>query len=328
MSKAALELIGLKKADPVGATTVRRSHFPVTITSKKNHRDITMTSPQDEEPLRRSLPQMRRRKRQRNGSNASISGDEIIAREAGPADESVDAPVLESGGRIGRQTSMRISFLRRNGGLQRPASHIEAEDIKKVIPKETIFMDKLPMKAPYVDKDICGECGKEDCICEPESDSEEEEDEVPSTCPQRFLEIIRSKTDVVRDYSGRIVNNQGFQIFIVVLILLNSLLIGVSTFDFVEDNDEVYYAFRVLDFAFLIIFTIELIMQFLYHGYNLFFDGWLVFDLFIVVMSWALESISVLRALRLRSFRIFRVFRITSRVRALRRLVEVSYLET
>lgn len=282
-----------------------------------------MSPSQGEEPVRFSLPQGRR-KRQRNGSKNSISGEEEQTPGA-PADAVVpaDAPVLENGGRIGRQTSMRISFLRRNGGLMRTSSHIHEEEIEKIIPKETIFMDKLPMKAPFVDQDVCGECGKVECICEPESDSEEEEEERPSTCSERFLEVVRSKTDVIRDYSGRIVNDQGFQIFIVILILLNSLLIGVSTFDFVEDDPEVFSAFRILDFVFLIIFTIELIMQFLYHGYNLFFDGWLVFDLFIVIMSWALESISVLRALRLRSFRIFRVFRITSRVRALRRLVEV-----
>ena len=281
---------------------------------------------QDEEPLRRSLPQIRRRKRQRNRSGISDVGDDSIAKENGlTTEESTDAPVLEIGERVGRQPSMRLSFLRRNGGIQRAASHIDKVSIKEVIPKETIFMDKLPMKAPYVDQDVCGECGRDECICIPESDTEEEEDDdEPLNCSQRLLESIRSKTDIIRDYSGRIVNNQGFQIFITILILLNSLLIGISTFDFVEDNEEIYYAFRIVDFTFLVIFTIELMMQFLYHGYNLFFDGWLLFDLFIVVMSWALESISVLRALRLRSFRIFRVFRITARVRALRRLVEVG----
>lgn len=185
-------------------------------------------------------------------------------------------------------------------------------------------MDGLPLKAPYVPEEVCDGCGKTECECEPESDSEDTDEEPPKNWRQRMASDIRSKTDVVRDYSGRIVNDQGFQIFIVILILINSLFIGLSTFDFIEESPDAYRAFRILDLAFLIIFTIELVMQFLYHGYNLFFDGWLLFDLFIVVTSWTLESISVLRTLRLRSFRIFRAFRLTTRIRALRRLVEVS----
>lgn len=269
--------------------------------------------PTPDEEIRRSLLQAGR-KRQRQGSKTSESGGDGTA---------AGAPTLEKGE---RQPSLRLSLLRRPGSLQRAASNVEESETVKFISRETIFMEKLPLKAPYIDQDICGDCGKIECECEPESDSEEEAEETPLTCPEKCLGIIRAKTDIVRDYSGRIVNDQGFQIFIVILILINSLLIGVSTFDFVEDDPAVGSAFRMLDFAFLIVFTIELVMQFLYHGYNLFLDGWLVFDLWIVIMSWGLESISVLRALRLRSFRIFRVFRLTSRIRALRRLVEVSAL--
>ena len=221
--------------------------------------------------------------------------------------------------------SRGLARLRRPGLLQRGEGTLQDSDAAKHISRETRFMDGLPLKAPYVPEEVCDGCGKTECECEPESDSEESDDEGPKNSWQRLASDIRSKTDVVRDYSGRIVNDQGFQIFIVILILINSLFIGLSTFDFVEENPEAYRAFRILDLAFLIIFTIELIMQFLYHGYGLFFDGWLLFDLFIVLTSWTLESISVLRTLRLRSFRIFRAFRLTTRIRALRRLVEVSY---
>lgn len=221
--------------------------------------------------------------------------------------------------------NLGLSRLRRPGHLQRDTHVVQESEAAKHISRESRFMDGLPLKAPYIPEEVCEGCGKTECECEPESDSEDMDEEPPKNWRQRTASAIRQRTDVVRDYSGRIVNDQGFQIFIVMLILGNSLFIGVSTFDFVEESPEAYQAFRVLDLAFLIIFTIELIMQFLYHGYNLFFDGWLVFDLFIVLTSWTLESISVLRTLRLRSFRIFRAFRLTTRIRALRRLVEAIF---
>jgi len=216
-----------------------------------------------------------------------------------------------------------MSLLRRPGNLQRELSHSQQSEAAE-ISKESQFMSQLPLKAPYVPDDICNVCGKAECECEVETDSEDEVEEIPLSCCEKIIQAIRSKTDVVRYYSGIVVNDQGFQMFIVILIILNALLIGVATFDAVEDSPDASRAFRIVDLVFLIIFTIELIMQFLYHGYNLFFDGWLVFDLVIVVTSWTLESISVLRALKLRSFRIFRAFRLTTRIRALRRLVEVS----
>lgn len=222
-----------------------------------------------------------------------------------------------------RQPSVRMSLLRRPGNLQRELSYSQQSEAAE-ISKEAFFMAQLPLKAPYVPDDICNVCGKAECECEVETDSEDEVEEIPLSCFEEIIQAIRSKTDVVRYYSGIVVNDQGFQMFIVILIILNALLIGVATFDAIEDSPDASRAFRIVDLVFLIIFTIELIMQFLYHGYNLFFDGWLVFDLVIVVTSWTLESISVLRALKLRSFRIFRAFRLTTRIRALRRLVEVS----
>ena len=75
-------------------------------------------------------------------------------------------------------------------------------------------------------------------------------------------------------------------------------------------------AFELTDLVFLVIFTIELAMQFFYHGLRLFQDGWLVFDFVIIVMSWSFNEIQVIRA-----FRVFRAFRIVTRVKILRDLV-------
>jgi len=204
----------------------------------------------------------------------------------------------------------------------------EEEDDESPSRRKALFFERLPLHAPRMNQNICSVCNMLKCQCDDDSNSNQGDDgegeEEPLSRCEKCLEVIRAKTDVIRYYSGCVVNDQVFQIFVIVLILLNSILIGISTADFVEDNTDIARAFWILDLVFLIIFTIELIMQFLYHGYGLFLDGWLLFDFFIVFMGWAFESISVLRALRLRSFRIFRVFRLTSRIRALRRLVEVS----
>ena len=55
-------------------------------------------------------------------------------------------------------------------------------------------------------------------------------------------------------------------------------------------------------------------------GYTLFMDGWLVFDLVIVVLSWSLESLQIIRA-----FRIFRALRIITRIETMRNLVAALF---
>lgn len=119
-----------------------------------------------------------------------------------------------------------------------------------------------------------------------------------------------------RNLSGKIVANPYFQNFIVFLIVVNAVMMGVATFDIVSENETVSDAFEKTDKAFLIIFTIELGLQFMYHGLYLFKDGWLLFDFVIVLVSWSLESLQIIRA-----FRIFRALRLVTRVATLRNLV-------
>eukprot|EP00521_Asterionellopsis_glacialis_P010996 CAMPEP_0195308134 /NCGR_PEP_ID=MMETSP0707-20130614/38070_1 /TAXON_ID=33640 /ORGANISM="Asterionellopsis glacialis, Strain CCMP134" /LENGTH=449 /DNA_ID=CAMNT_0040372393 /DNA_START=677 /DNA_END=2026 /DNA_ORIENTATION=- len=115
---------------------------------------------------------------------------------------------------------------------------------------------------------------------------------------------------------GEIVNDPRVQLFVIVLIVVNALIMGVATFDFVSDDGNVSEKFEKVDRTFLIIFTIELALQIIYRGWTLFQDGWLTFDFFIVIFSWAFESLQVVRA-----FRVFRVFRLITRVKPLRDLV-------
>ena len=115
---------------------------------------------------------------------------------------------------------------------------------------------------------------------------------------------------------GKLVNNAYVQVTIIALIILNAMMMGLATFDFVTESDNVSNAFQKLDESFLVIFTVEIAMQLFYLGLSLFSDGWLVFDLGIVIFSWSFESMQVVRA-----FRIFRAFRLVTRVKPLRDLV-------
>ena len=115
---------------------------------------------------------------------------------------------------------------------------------------------------------------------------------------------------------GYAVSNHIVQTMIVILIIINALLMGVATFDFVTEDPEVLYIFSVVDLIFLIIFTIELGMQLFYRGISLLYDAWLLFDLVIIVLSWSLQSIQIIRA-----FRIFRALRLVARLQVLRELI-------
>ncbi|KAL7524006.1 hypothetical protein ACHAXR_001333, partial [Thalassiosira sp. AJA248-18] len=119
---------------------------------------------------------------------------------------------------------------------------------------------------------------------------------------------------------GSIVNHPKVTLLIIVFIVINAIMMGIATFDFVTENPKVDNAFEKTDLAFLIVFTIELIMQFIYRGYTLFMDGWLVFDFAIVVLSWSFAQLQIIRA-----FRIFRALRIITRIETMRNLVAALF---
>ena len=115
---------------------------------------------------------------------------------------------------------------------------------------------------------------------------------------------------------GKIVDNPATQLFIISLIIINAIMMGIGTFDFVTNNPNVNEAFELVDRVFLSIFTIEIGLQFIYRLFALFTDAWLVFDVIIVVTSWSVASMQIVR-----SFRIFRAFRLVTRIGPLRELV-------
>lgn len=119
-----------------------------------------------------------------------------------------------------------------------------------------------------------------------------------------------------RTICGNFVNHEKVQLFVVLLISLNAIMMGIATFDFVSENPSASKAFETIDTTFLSIFTVELVMQLIYHGVRLFMDGWLVFDFVIIIMSWSFASLQIIRA-----FRIFRALRLVTRIKVMKNLV-------
>lgn len=122
---------------------------------------------------------------------------------------------------------------------------------------------------------------------------------------------------------GKFINNDYVQFFIVALIAVNAIMMGIGTYDFVRNDDHLSNIFETIDLTFLIIFTVELCVQFIFHGLRLLLDGWLVFDLVIIVTSWSFSSTQIIRA-----FRIFRALRLVTRIKVMKNLILGSYKST
>mmetsp|Transcript_41374 Transcript_41374/g.86847 ORF Transcript_41374/g.86847 Transcript_41374/m.86847 type:complete len:436 (-) Transcript_41374:118-1425(-) len=121
----------------------------------------------------------------------------------------------------------------------------------------------------------------------------------------------------IRQKCGEVVDDEKFQMFILLLIATNSIMIGVGTFPLIKENPGLERIFEIIDLVVLIIFTMESIIQFVFNGFRRFFrDGWLVFDLAIVVISWISVEIEELRSLR-----VFRALRFVTQVSLLRNVV-------
>jgi hypothetical protein len=138
----------------------------------------------------------------------------------------------------------------------------------------------------------------------------------PNGKKKNGMETAWGSFQELRSLCGRLVNHDRTQMVIVTLIAINALMMGIGTFPFVTQDPTVKNAFDLTDTIFLVIFTVELGMQFVYRGYTLLLDGWLVFDLIVIVLSWCFDSVQVIRA-----FRIFRALRLITRVKVMKNLV-------
>lgn len=120
----------------------------------------------------------------------------------------------------------------------------------------------------------------------------------------------------IRRNCGWFVNSAPVQSFMILCIVINGIMMGIASYPFVRLDPNVSSVFDLIDQIFLIIFTIELILQIIYRGLYLFTDGWLCFDFFIIVLSWAFSKVQIIRA-----FRIFRALRLAGRIKPLRDVI-------
>jgi Ion transport protein len=122
--------------------------------------------------------------------------------------------------------------------------------------------------------------------------------------------------DQFRSNCGKLVNDPRVQLVVVILIGINAIMMGVATYEFVREDEHLDSIFESIDLAFLIIFTSEIFLQGVYHGWRLLLDGWLVFDLLVIVTSWIFAGVQIVRA-----FRIFRSLRLITRIKVMKDLV-------
>ena len=122
--------------------------------------------------------------------------------------------------------------------------------------------------------------------------------------------------DNARRSMGTFVNDGRVQAAMLFLILVNAIMMGVATFPIVKYDARLMNIFEWAYLILLVLFTIESAMQLLYHGYKIYEDGFLLFDLIIVIMSWSLEGSQVVRA-----FRILGALRLITRIRVMRQLI-------
>ncbi len=156
-------------------------------------------------------------------------------------------------------------------------------------------------------------------------------DTLVGEAPSNSQEITKPQGPLAnfRFKCGLFINHDYTQLFIMALIVSNSLLMVVATYDFSdgnsdgdsasedENNTSVQDIFNYIDQVFLAIFTLETVLQLIYHGWKLFTDPWLVFDFVLVVTSWPLSEFVALRA-----FRVARIIRLFPKIKSLRDLVE------
>lgn len=132
--------------------------------------------------------------------------------------------------------------------------------------------------------------------------------------------MFRRFNQMIRACSASIVNNRRFDIFIVAVIIFNSILIGVQTLPL---PIEVASALEYLDTTCLLIYIIEIVLRFISNPKAYFKSGWNIFDFTIVLLSVLpnLIPFPIQMARILRVFRTLRVLLLISAFEPLRRII-------
>jgi voltage-gated sodium channel len=129
--------------------------------------------------------------------------------------------------------------------------------------------------------------------------------------PSNFREWSHQK-------SGRIVMNRYFKRAVLVIILVNSLLLGIRTLEAVRNNDKAAAFVDTVLHGIQLWFTLEIALEIIHYQTRTLEQGWVLSDLVIISTSWLLSpTLTVLRA-----FRLIRALRKASGVAALKHLVK------
>ena len=122
------------------------------------------------------------------------------------------------------------------------------------------------------------------------------------------------------DFFSKLRDNRIFQFTVVIIIILNAVLIGATTY---ELEPLFLYFIHILDYAITIFFVIEILIRFIgeKEKKKFFKDGWNVFDTIIVAIS-LIPIPNNSSYLVLRLLRIFRVLRLISVIPELKKIIE------
>lgn len=129
----------------------------------------------------------------------------------------------------------------------------------------------------------------------------------------------------LKKFCRNLINQRWFEIGIIIVILINSTLIGVETYGIIP-------TVKMVQHVILWIFTLEIIIRFIARDSvkSFFQSGWNLFDLFLVLISYIPESmfeesasIMVIRVLRV--FRVLRLLRTSEEIKLIVAVLTKSF---
>jgi len=129
----------------------------------------------------------------------------------------------------------------------------------------------------------------------------------------------------IKQFCKNLIENRWFEIIIIIVILINSALIGVETY-------TVNSTILLIQHIILGIFTFEIIVRFIARKdtKSFFSSGWNIFDLSLVLVSYIPEGIfegsSMIMAVRiLRVFRVLRLLRTSDEIKLIIAVLSKSF---
>lgn len=126
------------------------------------------------------------------------------------------------------------------------------------------------------------------------------------------------------DKLKKIVDGRFFQNFILVVIIINSVVLGLQTVPAMNEG-ALGQAMAVIDMVCLAIFIVEMVLKMIaYKFFGYFKSGWNWFD-FIIILSSVLSGLTVLSSMRI--LRVFRVFRSLKSLRGFKMVSSLKQLQ-